>query len=475
MGKGVAKGAKKKENPFTRSLQSRKEILLMSHDSANERARQLPVPSQQQLMSYVTEQTQALVPRVRRRGKPATLTALHLCLAIVLCGIEGFGSQLKLWRRICLEPMGPFAPVWVVDQAVYNRLARAAAAMRAFFEQVSGWMGEQLVGLEDRRLAPFACQVLALDESTLDAVARWLPELRQVVPGDPRLLAGRISALFDVRRQQWVRVELWQEAVANCKQQARLMLEGLQAGTLLLFDRGYLSFPWFDELTERGLWWISRYANHASMQVRHILYQGDGVLDAIVWLGKYRADRARHAVRLVQFYQHGQLHRYLTNVLDPQQLSLADIARLYGRRWDIELAFGVLKEHLQLSQLWSAKWEVVQVQIWCALLLAQLFHGLQVQLAAQEGVEPFDVSIELLVEVVPPLLQRGLAPLPYLGQRGRELGLIRPSSRIDVQVPWVDPSWITPAPPEALRPRDSVRYAQRKCAPGPRPKMKQAG
>ena len=213
-----------------------------------------------------------------------------------------------------------------------------------------------------------------------------------------------------------------------------------------------LRFPWFDELTDRGLYWISRYANHASMQVRHILYQGDGVLDAIVWLGAHRADRARHPVRLVQFYHHGRLHRYLTNVLDPQQLSLADIARLYGRRWDIELAFCVLKEHLQVSQLWSAKWEVVQVQLWCALLLAQLFHGLQVQLAAQEGVDPFEVSIDLLVEVVPRLLQRGIAPLPYLGQRGRDLGLIRPSSRIQVQVPWVDPSWITPAPPEALRP-----------------------
>src|SRR5436190_1499606 len=121
----------------------------MSHDSVNERARQLPVPSQQQLVSYVTGQTQVLVP----------------------------------------------------------------GAMRAFFEQVSGWMAEQLVGLEDRTLAPWASQVLALDESTLDAVGRWLPELRQVLPGDPRLLAGRISALFDLRRQQWVRVELWQEAV----------------------------------------------------------------------------------------------------------------------------------------------------------------------------------------------------------------------------------------------------------------------
>src|SRR5437868_4695655 len=134
--------------------------------------------------------------------------------------------------------MGPFAPVQVGDQAVYNRLGRAAGVMRAFFEQVSGWMSEQLVGWEDRRLAAWACQVVALDESTLDAVGRWLPELRRRLPGDPGWLAGRISALFDVRRQQWVRVELWQEAVANCKQQARLLLEGLPVGTRLLFDRG---------------------------------------------------------------------------------------------------------------------------------------------------------------------------------------------------------------------------------------------
>lgn len=449
---------------------------MMSHDSVSENKRQLPVPSEQQLMRYVIQKSLALASGGKGRGRPATLTRLHLCLGVVLCGLEGFGSQLALWRRLCLEPLGPFAPVLVRDQAVYNRLARGgAAAMRAFFEQVSRWLGEQMAGWDERSLAPWAAQVLALDESTLDAVARWLPELRRVVPGDPRLLAGRISALFDVRRQQWVRVELWQEAVANCKQQARFLIEGVQAGTLLLFDRGYLSFAWFDELTERQLWWISRYANHASYQVRHVLYQGDGVLDAIVWLGRHRADRARYPVRLVQFYQRGQLHRYLTNVLDPSQLSLADLARLYARRWDIELAFGVLKEHLRLSQLWSAKWEVVQVQVWAGLCLAQLFHGLQVQLAAQEGVDPFDISIELLVELVPRLLQRGIVALPYLGRVGREVGLIRPSTRLQVQVPFVDATWITPAPEEALRPRERARYAQRKCARGPRPKAKKAG
>jgi len=38
----------------------------------------------------------------------------------------------------------------------------------------------------------------------------------------------RISALFDIRMQQWVRVDLLAEASANCKQHARKMLANLQ-------------------------------------------------------------------------------------------------------------------------------------------------------------------------------------------------------------------------------------------------------
>jgi hypothetical protein len=123
--------------------------------------------------------------------------------------------------------------------------------------------------------------------------------------------------------------------------------------------------------------------------------------------------------------------------------------------------------------LWSARWAVIGVQIWCALLLAQLFHGLQVQVAAQAGVEPFDVSIELLVQLVPRLLSRGVAPLPVLVQQGRDLFIIRPSSRRRIEVPWVDPGWIMPPPPEALAPREAACYTQRHCERGPRSKPKQ--
>src|SRR5260221_12306147 len=101
----------------------------MTHDSANEQARQLPMPSLQQVEEYVLQKSQALVPVGRRRGKPATLTALHLCLGIVLCGLEGFGSQLKLWRWLSVETCMGTSTVGVGDQAVCKPLESAGRAL----------------------------------------------------------------------------------------------------------------------------------------------------------------------------------------------------------------------------------------------------------------------------------------------------------------------------------------------------------
>jgi hypothetical protein len=337
--------------------------------------------------------------------------------------------------------------------------------MQALFQEISSLLRERLAPWQDRSLAPFATQVLALDESELDKVGEWLPPLRGLDEQDARLRAGRLSALFDVRMQQWWRVDLLEEAGVNCKMHARRMIEELSAGVLLLFDRGYFSFEWFDELTQRGLFWISRYSHRASYQVKHICYRGDGILDAIVWLGTYRGDQALQPVRLVQFSYRGKVYTYLTNVYDPLQLSVGEIMRLYARRWDIELAFRVIKDHLHLNRLWSAKWSVIQVQIWAVLLLAQIFHGLQHELARQAGVEPEEVSIDLLVRLSARSLLTGKDVVDLVSRYGREMGVIRPSTRTRWIVPEVDPRWVDPPPAEVLRPRKQARHSHRKCHP----------
>jgi DDE family transposase len=108
-------------------------------------------------------------------------------------------------------------------------------------------------------LAPFASHILAVDETKLDALVRRLPWQRQHRLGDPALLAGKWAALFDMRQQRWLRLQYVSDALRNCKLEVLALLDELPWHSLLLFDRGSFSFPFFDSLTERGFYWISRY------------------------------------------------------------------------------------------------------------------------------------------------------------------------------------------------------------------------
>lgn len=70
----------------------------------------------------------------------------------------------------------------------------------------------------------------------------------------------------------------------------------------------------------------------------------------------------------------------------------------------------------------------------------------------------FEVSLDLLIRLTPGWLSRGLTPLDQALCFGRSLGLIRPSTRHRIEVPWIDPSWVTPPPPEAMVPRERYRH-----------------
>jgi DDE family transposase len=374
-----------------------------------------------------------------RRGRPPQIQLAHLGWAIFWCFLQGWQAQLDLWREIRFERLGGFHPVRVTDQAVYKRLAQdGVRALRGVFESVSAHLHDRVAPHEAWQLAPFASAVIAMDESKLDQVGRWLGGLRGLPSGDRGLLPGRLSCLFDVRLQQWRRVDVLPEAIATSLVHARALLSDLCLGTLLLFDRGYYSFEWFDELTRRGFFWISRLRARSSYHIVHVFVQKDGYLDAIVHLGIYHTDRAEYAVRLIQIGHGERSWSYLSNVLDPRVLSGAQVVELYRRRWDIELAFRALKDHLHVNLLWSAKWEVIQVQILAGIILAQVFHALQVEIAAEAHVDLFCVSMDRLIREVPPRVLRGESVHQVLHEQSRERGILRPHQRLAYWVPQID-------------------------------------
>ena len=294
-------------------------------------------------------------------------------------------------------------------------------------------------------LAPFATAVVALDETTLDPVARTLPSLRHFKKGAVELLPGKLAGLFDVRLQVWRRIDYLPNALQNSKVHARAMLEGLAQGTLVLCDLGYFGFEWLDELTLRKMWWVSRLREKTSYTIIHTYSQSEDVFDGLVMLGTRQA-RARYAVRLVRWRVGVIWYTYLTNVLEPQTLPMAEIARLYARRWDIELAFLTLKEHLGLHLLWTSKLVSILQQVWACLIIAQVVQALRLEIACGAGVDPFEVSLPLVVQALPPMLARGEDVVALCVQRGRQLGLIRPSSRTRLQGPQVAAHDILPRP-----------------------------
>ena len=311
-------------------------------------------------------------------------------------------------------------------------------------------------------LAPFAAGGVCLDESTLDVVARRLPALRDVPDGDARLLPGKLAGVFDVRRQQWRHLRFQPDPHQNEKVLAPELVADLPSGTLVVADLGYFGFAWFDRLPDGGYHWLSRLRAKTSYEVIHTFYQRGDLFDGIVWLGGHRADRAKHAVRLVTFRQGKTVRRYITNVLAPKVFPIRSMAEVYARRWDIEMAFALVKQHLKLRLLWSAKPVVIQQQLWATLIIAQVLQALRLEIAGKAGVDPFEVSIGLLVEYAPRYASEGRDPITIFVDRGRTLGFIRPARRVCIDAPALPVESSAPVPPlELVR---TPRYAQRKCA-----------
>jgi len=398
-------------------------------------------------------------------GRPRVLPSLALWAGMLVCVLQGLSSQLALWRLLSQGQFWFYPRFAVSDQAVYKRLeVDGVAPLVKLFCQISLVLRERLAAFANNTLAPFASEVMALDETTLDQIARILPALRELPKGDKRLLPGKLVGLFDIRRQQWWKVEHIEEPSQNEKVAARGVLTGLRKGALILADLGYFAFAWFDYLTDHDYYWVSRFRSKTSYHVVHVLYQQGEVFDGIVWLGAYRADKAAHAVRLVRFPVAGKLRIYITNVLDPTMLPMLEIAQLYARRWDFELAVNLIKRHLKLHIWWSGKDVVILQQVWAVLIISQILQALRLEIAGRAEVDPFDVSMALLVEYMPRYAYTGQDPVEVFVNQGRALRFIRPSTRTAIEAPVIDPTEIIPMPSHLLLVRHP-RHAERKCGP----------
>ena len=138
----------------------------------------------------------------------------------------------------------------------------------------------------------------------------------------------------------------------------------LPKGSYVVFDRGYTDYSWYQELTEDGVFFVTRLKSNA-VSTSGPLRRGrksPGVLcDQQIKLkgidGTYRKVRYLDE-------ETGITYEFLTNALD---LPAATVAQLYKERWQIELFFKWIKQNLRVKSFLGTSFNAVMTQLWIAL------------------------------------------------------------------------------------------------------------
>jgi hypothetical protein len=352
----------------------------------------------ERIQDLVQPATLAQVSYFHRLGLRERTLSFVVMVAFVLEMVwRQIGSVNALARMVQKEAILWEQPRKVSQQALSQRLTSLPAELflRVLLEVLPKAQERWMV--RERPLSPeleWAAEryraVLAVDGSTLDALIRKLG-LLQDLPENP--LAGRMTALLDLCTR--LPEKIWYESDPKVHDQHfwEGILSALKAGSLLIFDKGYLNFAIFAKLSQAQVKFITRAKTNLVYTLERSLLRSAAVHDGVVWIG---AQETRQQVRLIEVLYRGKWYRYLTNELDEKKLPTAYVVALYWQRWRIEDAYAIVKRLLGLAYFWCGAQNAVEMQLWATWLLYVVLVDLT-DAIAEVLHQPFSaISIEMV-------------------------------------------------------------------------------
>jgi hypothetical protein len=218
------------------------------------------------------------------------------------------------------------------------------------------------------------------------------------------------------------------------------LLDLVTPKTLLLLDRGFYHFRFWQQLISQQVHFITRLKKGASFQVKEVLTQSYALRDRLISLGCGSKDTPILTLRLVEVRHNKTWHSYLTSVQDPTVLPPYVVADLYRHRWRIEEVFNTVKRLLDLSYLWTGSINGVKLQVWGTWL----FYAVLVDLGdavADELALPFErISLEMIYRGLyhfSVAYQKGLATDPvkyFAAPSNQDLGIVKQKRKPNVKL-----------------------------------------
>jgi len=226
----------------------------------------------------------------------------------------------------------------------------------------------------------------------LDAVAKRLKLLWDV---RAQVLPGCLTAFDDLYRGMVRHLACNADAAAGALPRAIAALEHVPDGTVLVGDRLYGVGAVFAALRERGLCGLCRRNGRQSWRWLRELSK-TSIAEGTAWdtliAIKGKKDIPTQTLRWSRWRKGRESGEMLTNVVEPQRLSIRDALRLYPWRWKVERLFFDLKEVLHWHRFSTGSPNGVAMQVSAAALVHTAFRVAQGHIAQAIGTQPEEIS-----------------------------------------------------------------------------------
>ena len=191
--------------------------------------------------------------------------------------------------------------------------------------------------------------------------------------------------------------------------------------SIYVVDRGYIDFDWLRRIDEAGAFFVTRIKDNTIYRItgqQEIPLKNGLLFDRTIELmGLQTRKKYTKPLRLIGYFdvETGITYEFLT---DNFKLAAMTIAKIYKSRWQVELFFKWIKQHLKIKTFLGTSKNAVLTQIWAAMSYFLLLAYIKFQ-------SRFQRSLFLLHRLVQNTLLDRLSLIDLLRLPEKKLPIVR--------------------------------------------------
>lgn len=236
-------------------------------------------------------------------------------------------------------------------------------------------------------------KVYAFDSSTIDLCLNvfWWAKFRKAKGGI------KLHTLYDITTQIPAFIHITAATVNDINAMDYIPYE---SDAYYIFDRGYVDYARLYKITLLSAYFVVR--AKSNFKFKRIYSQkvdkSTGVqTDQIGKLtGFYASKDYPEKLRKVKYYD-SEMNRTFIFITNNMTLTAQEIAMLYKNRWQVELFFKWIKQHLKVKTFWGNSENAVRIQIYTAIitycLVAIIGHDLKIGRSTYEILQILGISL----------------------------------------------------------------------------------